>query len=147
MIYGSRTLAQNPFYKFMTTRVIMNILSGTLKRSFDEFVFTAVDGLGVLFSRVKLTCVNICETMRSSGALYGATPAEAYLVVCDATNNLPNDLEAGKVVVDVIVKPAPILEALHVRLSRASIGTNLTEVLSSGSVKPINNESAKTVEP
>ena len=85
--------------------------------------------------------------MRSSGALYGATPAEAYLVVCDATNNLPNDLEAGKVVVDVIVKPAPILEALHVRLSRASIGTNLTEVLSSGSVKPINNESAKTVEP
>ena len=85
--------------------------------------------------------------MRSSGALFGATPAEAYLVVCDATNNLPNDLEAGKVVVDVIVKPAPILEALHVRLSRAALGTNLTEVLSSGDVTPINNKAADTQEP
>ncbi len=139
VIYGSRTLSTNQYYRFITTRVIMNVLAGTLKRSFDDFVFSSVDGLGILFSRVKLTCMGICELMRTSGALYGATPEEAYLVTCDATNNPALDLEDGKVTVDVVVKPSPILETLGVRLSRASLGTTLVEAISSGSTSPANN--------
>ncbi len=145
VIYGSRTLSTSPYYRFVTTRVIMNILAGTMRRSFDEFVFSSVDGLGILFSRIKLTCVGICEAMRKSGALYGSTPEDAYLVTCDATNNLPADLEDGKVTVDVVVKPSPILEALLVRLSRAALGTSLVESLSSGSSEPA-KQSAKVVQ-
>ncbi len=146
VIYGSRTLSKNPYYKFLTTRVIMNVLSGTLKNAFDEFIFSSVDGLGVLFSRVKLTCIAICEAMRSSGALFGATPAEAYLVVCDLTNNPALDLESGKVTVDVIVKPSPVLEALSVRVARASIGTSLSEAIASGVATEIPN-TAKDSQP
>lgn len=132
VIYGSRTMSQNPYYKFMTTRVIMNVLNGTLRKSFDEFIFNPIDGVGVMFTRLKLTCTTICEALRTSGALFGSTPAEAYLVICDQTNNPALDLESGKVTVDVIVKPAPVLEAMSVRLSRASIGTTLAEALTSG---------------
>lgn len=137
VIYGARTISSSPFYRFMNTRIIMNVLDGTLAKAFDDLVLSAVDGQGALFARIKQTCIGVCEDLRSAGALYGATPEAAYLVICDTTNNSTNDLESGKVSVDVIVKPSPIMEVLHVRVSRASLGTSLTEILGSGDIQAI----------
>jgi hypothetical protein len=132
VVYGARTLSVNPYYRFAATRVILNVLAGTLRSSFDSVVFSLVDGQGVLFSRIRQTAQNICEILRVGGALYGATPSEAYLVVCDDTNNSADSLESGAVSLDVIVKPSPTLEALNITLSRASLSTVLVEIEASG---------------
>ncbi|WP_414582390.1 hypothetical protein [Scytonema sp. PCC 10023] len=135
----------------MTTRVILNILAGTLRGAFDSILFSTVDGQGMLFSRTKSTAVAVCEDLRTAGALYGATPEDAYLVVCDATNNQPGDLDNGQVSLDVIVKPSPVNEVMVVRLSRASLGTVLASVLSNSAnvaapiVQPGVNTTASTV--
>lgn len=142
VIYGARTISTSPFYTFMTTRVIMNVLDGTLSRAFDDVVFSSVDGQGVLFGRLKGTAVQICEALRQAGALYGASAEDAYLVICDNTNNPSSALEAGQVSMDVIVKPSPILEVLSVRVSRASIGTKLQEIASSGDLSAIKTPTA-----
>lgn len=131
VIYGSRTVSTSPFYKFMATRVIMNVLGRSLMNAYNDIAFNSIDGLGILMLTIKQTAIDVCEAMRRSGALYGATPEEAYLVVCDATNNPSSDLENGLVSVDVVAKPSPILEALSVRVSRSGIGTNLVEITSS----------------
>jgi phage tail sheath protein FI len=130
--YGARTLSVNPFYRFAATRVILNVLAGTLSRAYDSVVFSLVDGQGALFARVRQTAENLCEQLRQAGGLYGATPDEAYLVVCDNTNNPLSQLEAGTVYLDVVVKPSPTMEALNITLSRASLSTVFTEVASSG---------------
>jgi hypothetical protein len=132
VVYGARTLASNPFYLFVATRVILNVLAGTLSDSFDNLVFTLVDGQGVLLTRIRQTASNICELLRLSGALYGQTPADAYLVVCDLTNNSLIGLEAGAVYLDVIVKPSPTMEVLNITLSRTSLSTLLVEVVAAG---------------
>lgn len=127
VIYGARTLSTNTFYRFYLTRLILNVLSGTLEASFDTLVLTGF--LGSSFATVKGTAVTVCERLRVAGALYGASPDTSYRVICDETNNPGTDLEAGKLAVDVIVIPAPTLEVLHVRLNRAAIGSPLTEAV------------------
>lgn len=132
VIYGARTVSVDPFYRYMATRVIMNVLNGTLDRAFDQLVLSSVDGQGAIFAAIKQTCMEVCENMRSAGAFYGNTPDAAYLVICDVTNNTAADLEAGKVSADVVVKPSPTLEFLHIRTTRANIGANLAEFAQSG---------------
>lgn len=132
VVYGSRTLSPSPYYIFAATRVILNVLAGTLRNSFDSTVFSTVDGLGVLYSRIRQTAANICERLRAAGGLYGATPDEAYLCVCDATNNSPDSQESGLANLDVIAKVSPTLEALNITMSRASLSTVLVEVLAAG---------------
>jgi phage tail sheath protein FI len=137
VVYGARTLSTSPFYIFAATRVILNVLAGSLRNSFDGVVFSLVDGQGVLFSRIKQTAANLCERLRLGGALYGSSPEEAYLVICDSTNNLGDSLDQGLVNLDVIVKPSPTLEALNITLSRASLATTLVEIQAAGDTASI----------
>lgn len=137
VVYGARTVSSDPYYRYMATRVIMNVLNGTLDKAFDQLVLSSVDGQGAVFALIKQTCMDVCENMRASGAFYGATPDAAYLVICDTTNNLASDLEAGKVSADVVVKPSPTLEFLHIRTTRANIGSNLSEFAQSGDTSSI----------
>lgn len=132
VLYGARTLSVNPYYRFAATRVILNVLAGSLTDAFDSILFTLVDGQGVLFSRIRQTANNFCEQLRLAGGLFGVTPAEAYLVVCDLTNNTLDSLETGAVYLDVIVKPSPTMEVINITLSRASLSTVLVEVVSAG---------------
>jgi phage tail sheath protein FI len=132
VVYGARTLSVNPFYRFGATRVILNVLAGSLSDAFDSVLFTLVDGQGALFTRIRQTANNYCEQLRLAGGLFGATPEEAYLVVCDLTNNTLDSLESGAVYLDVIVKPSPTMEVINITLSRASLSTVLAEVVTSG---------------
>ncbi len=137
VVYGARTLSTSSYYRFGSVRVILNVLAGSLKKAFDNLLFTLIDGQGVLFSRIKQTAAAYCERLRLAGALYGASPSDAYLVVADLTNNSLASLESGQVNVDVICKPSPTLEVLSITLSRASLGTVLGEITSAGSTEAI----------
>ena len=132
VVYGARTISTNPFWRFVTTRVIANVLEGSLRYAFDTFIFTTLDGAGEAFNRIQQTAVSICERLRVAKAFYGKTPNDAYLVVCNDTNNPSLDLENGSVAVDVYFKPSPMLEVLVIRCHRTSLDTVITEALSSG---------------
>ena len=125
VVYGARTLSTSAFYKFGPTRIIFNVLARTIQDALDNLVFQSIDGQGAVFTRVKGTCAGICERLRVSGALFGATPSEAYLVVCDRTNNPSVDLDNGRLLVDVYAKPSPIAEMIGVRLYRTALSTDL----------------------
>lgn len=137
LLWGARTLSTSSFYLFGNVRVILNVLAGTLSKAFDELIFSSVNGSGTTFGLIKGTASDICERLRVAGALYGATPQDAYLVTCDTSNNLGGDLDNGVVNVDVVAKPAPGIEVIAVRMSRSSLGAVLAEVVSSGTSEPV----------
>lgn len=122
LVYGARTRSASPFYRFVNTRIILNVLIGTLRTAFDQLVFSAVDGQGVLFSRIRETAEAICYRLYVGGALFGATPEEAFFVQCDAGNNPNLDLENGIVRADVYVAPVPTMERLLINVVRTAIG-------------------------
>lgn len=122
LVWGSRTRSSNPYYRFINVRVILNVLIGTLRTAFDSLIFTAIDGQGVLFSRIRETAASICYRMWDGGALFGASPQEAFFVKCDRENNPDLDLEAGVVRLDCYVVPSPTMERLLVSVNRTAIG-------------------------
>ena len=147
VVYGARTVSASPYWRFVTTRVIANVLEGSLRYAFDTFIFATLDGQGEAFNRITQTATSICERLRAAKALYGKTPTEAYLVVCDNTNNPALVLENGQVAVDVYFKPSPLLEHLTIRCHRTSLETVITEALGQGNAgtategKPASNPS------
>ena len=126
-VWGSRTRvnranATQALYQFVNTRVILNVIYGTLRQAFDGQIFSIIDGRAVTFNQIRAIADNtLYESFYVPGALFGSTPAEAYQVVCDERNNLPGALENGFVNVKVFVVPAPTLERIEIDLVRVGI--------------------------
>lgn len=128
VIWGARTLSQSPYFIYINVRVVLNVIEATLQRAYRTFLFTTRDGNGVLYSRVISTANAILELVRSAGGLFGSTAAEAYLVVCDSTNNSPINVTNGLLAVDVYVKVSPIVEFIVVNVKNTYIGDVFSEV-------------------
>lgn len=123
VIWGMRTRSTDSFYKFVNTRVIMNVLNGTLRRGFDNDLFSVVDGQGVLLNSISQTAARVCSRLWRGKALFGATEVEAFEVKCDFENNLPEELEQGNVLLEVYAVPAPAMEKMLINTIRLAIGS------------------------
>jgi hypothetical protein len=127
-VWGSRTRvnrgnATQALYSFVNTRVILNVIYGSMLSAFDGQIFNVIDGRAVTFNQIRAIAHNtLYENFYIPGALFGATPAEAFEVVCDERNNPAGALENGFVNVKVFVVPAPTLERIEVDLVRVGIG-------------------------
>jgi uncharacterized protein len=123
VVWAMRTRSNNEFYTFLHTRVIMNVLNGTLRKGFDNELFSVIDGAGVLLNSISQTASSVCSRLWRGKALFGATEVEAFEVKCDFENNLPSELENGNVILEVYVVPAPAMEKLLINTIRVSIGS------------------------
>jgi phage tail sheath protein FI len=122
VVWGMRTRSSSEFYTFTHTRVIMNVLNGTLRSGFDNDLFTVVDGFGVYLNAISQTADSVCKRLWRGKALFGASEAQAFFVKCDFQNNTSEELERGNVLLEVYVVPSPAAEKILVRTIRVSIG-------------------------
>ncbi|MEA5625314.1 phage tail sheath subtilisin-like domain-containing protein [Nostoc sp. UHCC 0251] len=123
VIWAMRTRSNSTFYSFMPVRVIMSVLNGTLRRGFDNEVFTSIDGLGILLSDIAASARSVCSRFWRAKLLFGASEAEAFEVKCDFENNTKEDLGLGNVLLEVYAIPAPAMERLLISSVRVAIGT------------------------
>ena len=126
-IWGGRTRvnvkdAQQRLYQFVNTRVILNVVYGSLRSAFDNQIFNVIDGFGVIFNQIIAVGNSILNQLYVKGALFGARPADAFQVICDNRINPPADLENGIVNAKVFVTPVPTLERIQIDLIRVAIG-------------------------
>jgi len=127
-VWGSRTRvtrgnAEQALYQFVNTRVILNVIYGTLRQAFDGQIFNVIDGRAVTFNQIRAIAYNtLYESFYVPGALFGSSPANAFEVVVDERNNPGGALENGFVNVKVFVVPVPTLERIEVDLVRVGIG-------------------------
>ena len=61
------------------------------------------------------------------GALVGATPDQAYYVVCDESNNPRSSVLEGKLIVEVGIAPVTPAEFVIFRISQWDGGAATTE--------------------
>jgi phage tail sheath protein FI len=133
-IWGGRTRLGNPddaqqaLYKFVNTRVILNVVYGSLRSAFDSQIFNVIDGFGIVFNQIILVGNAILNQLYVKGALFGATPDQAFQVICDSRINPPADLENGIVNAKVFVTPVPTLERIQIDLIRVAIGNMQKEL-------------------
>ena len=120
--WGARTTSSNALFKFVNTRAILNVLIHVLSKSFDDVLFEQIDSAGTLYSRAKSIASQVMGQLYRQGALYGARPEQAYLVVCSDANNAVTDLENGTLRLDAYVATSPTLERLVVTVVRTPAG-------------------------
>ena len=120
--WGARTMSPNALFKYVNTRAILNVLLDVMARSFDDVLFEQIDSAGTLYSRAKSIASQVMGQLYRQGALFGARPEQAYLVVCSDANNTLADLENGTLRLDAYVATSPTLERLVVTVVRTPAG-------------------------
>lgn len=120
--WGARTTSSNALFKYVNTRAILNVLLDVMARSFDDVLFEQIDSAGTLYSRAKSIASQVMGQLYRQGALFGARPEQAYLVVCSDANNSLADLENGTLRLDAYVATSPTLERLVVTVVRTPAG-------------------------
>jgi len=80
-----------------------------------------------LWNLVKASISNFLETLWKQGAFAGNTAAEAYYVICDATNNTQATTSLGDLYIDIGIAPALPAEFVVFRIGRVGDTLEVTE--------------------
>ena len=80
-----------------------------------------------LWERVKRTINAFLTGVWRQGALFGATPQEAFYVKCDAETNPPDVIDRGQLVVEIGIAPVKPAEFVIFRIAQFSGGAALSE--------------------
>ena len=132
-IWGGRTRinqddAEQRLYQFVNTRVILNVVYGSLRNAFDSQIFNVIDGFGLIFNKIISIGNSVLNEIYVRGALFGATPGQAFQVICDKRINPDTSLENGIVNAKIFVTPVPTLERIQIDLIRVAIGNMQNEL-------------------
>jgi len=108
-IWGARTIGgdKNGEWKYINVRRFFLFLRESIDEGTQWVVFEPNDA--TLWGKIRRNVSAFLTNVWRSGALFGATPEEAFYVKCDAETNPPEVRELGMVVTEIgvaIVRPA-----------------------------------------
>ncbi len=119
-IWGARTLSSDPEWRYINVRRLFNFVSESIMEGTQWSVFEPNDQM--LWMRLSASVRAFLTRTWRSGALFGATPADAFYVKCDAETNPPEVVEAGQVVCEIGIAPVKPAEFVIFRLSQFAGG-------------------------
>jgi hypothetical protein len=125
-IWGARTLSSDPEWRYINVRRLFNYVSESIMEGTQWSVFEPNDKM--LWMRLKASVTGFLRNVYRSGALFGATEAEAFYVKCDEETNPPESIEAGQVVCEIGIAPVKPAEFVIFRLSQFTGGGGAAEV-------------------
>lgn len=108
-VWGARTIGgdQNSEWKYINVRRVMLYLRESIDEGTQWVVFEPNDI--ALWGKIRRNVTAFLTNVWRSGALFGASPEEAFYVKCDAELNPPEVRDLGQVVAEIgvaIVRPA-----------------------------------------
>ncbi len=119
-IWGARTLSSDPEWRYVNVRRLFNYISESIMEGTQWAVFEPNDQR--LWSSLRISAGNFLNRTWRQGALFGATPSEAFFVKCDAETNPPDVIEAGQVVIEIGISPVKPAEFVIFRISQFTAG-------------------------
>ena len=124
-VWGARTLSSDPSWRYINVRRLFNFVEESIQIGTQWVVFEPNDL--DLWQRVKRTINAFLTRVWRDGALFGATPDEAFFVKCDAENNPPETRDAGQLIVEIGIAPVKPAEFVIFRISQYSGGGSVAE--------------------
>ncbi|WP_433292400.1 phage tail sheath family protein [Actinoplanes sp. CA-030573] len=116
-IWGARTLAKtDPSWRYINVRRLFNFVEESIRRGTQWAVFEPNDY--DLWQRVKRTITSFLRGLWMQGALVGATPEQAFYVLCDDSNNPPSSVDEGRLIVEIGIAPVKPAEFVIFRISQ-----------------------------
>ena len=122
-VWGARTLSSDPAWRYLNVRRLFNYLEESILLGTNWVVFEPNDE--ALWARVRRTITAFLVNEWRKGALFGATPDEAFYVKCDSETNPSEGIDAGQLLCEIGVAPVKPAEFVIFRLAQFSGGTSL----------------------
>lgn len=118
VVWGARTLStqSNPEYRYVPVRRTAMFLKTSLYRGTQWVVFEPNDE--PLWSSIRFNLNAFMLSLFRQSAFQGGKPAEAYLVKCDADNNIQATIDAGQVHIMVGFAPLKPAEFVIIHLQQ-----------------------------
>lgn len=117
-IWGARTLVEpdKTEWRYISVRRLISYIEKSLELGTQWVVFEPNDE--DLWARVRRTVSNFLERIWREGALFGASPEQAFYVKCDAEINTPDTMILGRLYIEVGVCPVRPAEFVILRISQ-----------------------------
>ncbi len=119
-VWGARTLSSDPAWRYLNVRRLFNYVEKSIEGGTQWVVFEPNDY--ALWQRVKRDVSAFLRRVWMDGALFGATPDEAFFVKCDEENNPIETRDVGQLIVDIGIAPVKPAEFVIFRISQFAPG-------------------------
>lgn len=117
-VWGARTLVEpeKTEWRYISVRRLMSYIEKSIENGTQWVVFEPNDQ--DLWARVTRTVSNFLERLWREGALFGASPEQAFYVKCDEKLNTPETMMLGRLYVEVGVAPVRPAEFVIFRIGQ-----------------------------
>ncbi len=125
-VWGARVLSSDPDWKYVNVRRLFIFIEHSIDKGTQWVVFEPNNE--ALWERVRRVVTMFLTTVWRNGALMGRTPEEAFFVKVDRTTMTQDDIDNGRLIIQVglaAVKPA---EFVIFRIGQWVGGSLLEEV-------------------
>jgi len=117
-IWGARTLSSDASWRYINVRRLFSMIEESIERGTQWVVFEPNDPF--LWGRVRRDVGAFLKMVWSTGALFGASPDQAFYVKCDEETNPPEARDLGQMVVEIGIAPVKPAEFVIFRVSQWS---------------------------
>jgi phage tail sheath protein FI len=120
-VWGARTLAESSSeWRYINVRRLINFVKESIDQGTQWVVFEPNDQ--ALWAKVTRNVTAFLTRVWGTGALFGATPQDAFYVKCDAETNTPELIEAGILVCEIGIAPVKPAEFVVFRIRQITPG-------------------------
>jgi uncharacterized protein len=125
-VWGARCLTSDSPWMYINVRRLFIYIEESLDEGTQAFVFEPNDEK--LWARVRQTVSIFLTRVWRDGALFGSTPEEAFFVRCDETTMSTDDIENGRLIMEIGVAPVKPAEFVVIRIGQFPGGTAIEEL-------------------
>jgi phage tail sheath protein FI len=115
-VWGARTVSSDPSWRYINVRRFFNMVEKSIERATQWVVFEPNDPF--LWARVRRDVGAFLLTQWSAGALFGASPGDAFYVKCDEELNPPESRDLGRLIIEIGMCPVKPAEFVIFRISQ-----------------------------
>jgi phage tail sheath protein FI len=119
-IWGARTLSSDAAWRYINVRRLFCMVEESIFTGTQWVVFEPNDY--ALWAKVRRDIGAFLKRQWMDGALFGATPEQAYFVKCDEELNPQEVRDAGQLIIEVGMSPVKPAEFVIIRFSQMSGG-------------------------
>ena len=115
-VWGGRTLSSDPAWRYINVRRLFNYVEKSIENGTQWVVFEPNNRK--LWARVRRDVSAFLRTVWRDGALFGASPAEAFYVKVDDELNPPESRDLGRLIIEIGLAPVKPAEFVIFRISQ-----------------------------
>ena len=115
-IWGARTLSSDASWRYLNVRRLFNYVEKSIERGTQWAVFEPNDMM--LWSKMRRDINSFLKNVWREGALFGATPEQAFFVKCDEENNPQETRDLGQLIIDIGIAPVKPAEFVIFRIGQ-----------------------------